>query len=138
MDWSDQQRQPVGYVEGPAKVEVVERGPARVAVRIERQARGSLCVQTIRLAVGDAGNRVEIVDHIDWKSTSCALKMIVPLTVSNPMATYNWELGTIKRGNDDPKKYEVPTHKWLDLTDTSGNYGGVDPRRRQGRLGQAR
>jgi len=123
MDWDDQQRKPAGYVEGPAKVDVVERGPARVAVRIERQARGSLFVQTIRLAAGDAGNRVEIVNHVDWKSTTCALKMIVPLTVSNPMATYNWELGTIKRGNDDPKKYEVPTHKWLDMTDTSGNYG---------------
>ena len=123
MDWEDQSKPAEGYVEGPAKVEVVERGPARVAVRIERQARGSDFIQTIRLASGDAGNRVEIVNQVDWKSSTCALKAVVPLTVSNPIATYNWELGTIKRGDDDPKKFEVPTHKWLDLTDVDGSYG---------------
>jgi alpha-mannosidase len=123
MDWDDQKMPPIGYVGGPAKISVLERGPARVAVRIERQARGSTFVQTVRLASGDAGNRVEIENKIDWKSSSCALKMVTPLTVSNPEATYNWELGTVRRGNDDPTKYEVPTHKWLDLTDVSGKYG---------------
>ena len=39
------------------------------------------------------------------------------------MATYNWDLGKIQRGNNEPKKFEVPSHQWFDLTDTNGNYG---------------
>ncbi|HRX87671.1 MAG TPA: glycoside hydrolase family 38 C-terminal domain-containing protein, partial [Phycisphaerae bacterium] len=38
-------------------------------------------------------------------------------------ATYNWELGTIARGNNEPTKYEVPSHQWFDLTSTNGEYG---------------
>src|SRR5665213_2671229 len=84
---------------------------------------GAPACQTIRLASGSAGNRVEFFTNIDWKGKECALKAVFPLTVSNPQATYNWELGTVSRGNNDPKKYEVPSHKCFDLTDTSGSYG---------------
>ena len=51
------------------------------------------------------------------------LKAVFPLTISNPMATYNWEPGTVSRGNNDPKKYEVPSHQWFDLTNSDGAYG---------------
>ena len=123
MDWEDQSKPPRGYVDGPATFKIVENGPARVALQVQRQANGSLFTQTIRLAGGDAGNRVEIANNIDWKSKECALKAVFPLTVANPQATYNWELGTVQRGNNDPKKFEVPSHRWFDLTDTSGQYG---------------
>ncbi len=39
------------------------------------------------------------------------------------MATYNWDVGTIERGNNDERKYEVPSHQWFDLTDKGGAYG---------------
>jgi alpha-mannosidase len=123
MDWEDQQKPPYAYVDGPAKVTVVENGPVRAALRVEREAQGSRFVQTISLAAGSAGDRIEFQNHIEWQSTGCALKAVFPLTVSNPMATYNWEPGTIMRGNNDPKKYEVPAHQWFDLTHTDGSYG---------------
>lgn len=123
MDWDDQQKPPRGYVDGRPKIRVVENGPVRVALRVERRAEGSTFVQTIRLAAGDAGDRVEIANAIDWQSKGCALKADFPLTVANPEATYNWDLGKVERGNDDPKKYEVPSHQWFDLTDKSGAYG---------------
>jgi len=123
MDWDDQNKPPRGYVDGAPTVKVVENGPVRVALQVERTAEGSTFVQTIRLASGSAGSRVEIANHIRWFGRTCALKATFPLTVSNPMATYNWELGTIQRGNNDPKKFEVPSHKWIDLTDTSDKYG---------------
>ena len=100
-----------------------ENGPVRVALQITRQAQGSRFVQTIRLASGSAGNRVEIANTVDWQSQETALKAVFPLTVSNPQATYNWELGTIQRGNNDPKKFEVPSHKWFDVTDINNSYG---------------
>lgn len=123
MDWSDQSKPPRAYVTGPAAVRIVENGPVRVALQVERQARGSRFVQTLRLAAGRAGDRLEIANKIDWKSQECALKAVFPLTVANPEATYNWELGTVRRGNNSPVKYEVPAHRWFDLTDKRGDYG---------------
>ena len=123
MDWADQQKPPQGYVEGPAKVRIVENGPARVALQVTRESRGSKFVQRIRLAAGAAGDRVEFANTIDWKTSDFALKAVLPLTVSNPLATYNWEAGTLQRGNNEEKKYEVPSHQWFDLTDKDGKYG---------------
>jgi alpha-mannosidase len=123
MDWNDQQKPPRGYVEGPATIEIAERGPARVALRVVRETEGSRFAQTVRLAAGDAGNRMEIDNVIDWKTPAAALKATFPLKASNPKATYNWDVGTIERGNNEPKKFEVPAHQWFDLTDTSGKSG---------------
>jgi alpha-mannosidase len=123
MDWSDMQRPPRSYVDGPAKIRVVESGPVRVAVQIEREAEGSHFVQTIRLSAGEAGNRVEFENAIDWHTESAALMAVIPLTASNPEATYNWGVGTIARSNDYDRKFEYPSHQWFDLTDQSGRYG---------------
>lgn len=123
MDWEDRMKPPVGYVEGPAKITVLENGPARVAIKIERESRHSKFVQILRLSAGSAGDRVEFQNYIDWATMESSLKAVFPLTVSNPLATYNWGVGTIQRGNNDPKKFEVPSHLWFDLTDKTGAYG---------------
>ena len=123
IDWADQQKPPYAYVGGPAQVRIVEEGAARMALEVSREAEGSQFVQTISLAAGEAGERVEFRNSIDWRSKGCNLKAEFPLSVSNPLATYNWEVGTIQRGNNDEKKYEVPSHQWFDLTDASGDYG---------------
>jgi alpha-mannosidase len=121
MDWMDRTNAPMGYVDGPAQIRIVENGPVRVALEVQRRARGSDFVQTIRLGAG--GERVEIANRIAWQTTNASLKAAFPLSVSNPKATYNWGLGKIQRGNNDPKKYEVPSHQWFDLTDKSGKVG---------------
>jgi alpha-mannosidase len=123
MDWADQQKPPRGYVVGPAKVRIVENGPVRVALEVTREAEDSKFIQTIRLAAGDAGNRVEFANAIDWKTKEAALKATFALAAANPEATYNWGVGTIQRGNNDEKKFEVASHQWFDLTDKSGAYG---------------
>jgi alpha-mannosidase len=123
MDWDDQRRPPRAFIGRRAQVRIVERGPARVALQIVRSAAGSRFSETIRLAAGEAGDRIELVDAIDWRTRAAALKATFPLTASNPLATCNLGLGTIERGNDDPKKYEVPAHQWFDLTDHSGDFG---------------
>src|SRR5690606_9914031 len=117
------QRPIEGTVDGPATIRIVESGPVRVTLEVVREARNSQFIQRIRLARGDAGRRVEFDCTIDWQSAECALRAAFPLTVSNPKATYNWGMGTIERSNNNPVKYEVPSHEWFDLTDTSGEYG---------------
>ncbi len=123
MDWSDRQKPAIGYVDGPAKVRVVENGPARVAVEIEREARGSKFVQTIRLGNDPETARVEIFNVIDWQSQECCLKAAFPFKNANPQAAYDDKVGVVMRGNNDPKKYEVPQHQWFDLTGADGRYG---------------
>jgi alpha-mannosidase len=123
MDWDQEQAPPKAYVAGPARIRVVEDGPARVAVEISRETAGSLFVQTVRLSAGDSGKRVEFANAIDWNTQQSNLKATFPLTASNRMATYNWDIGTIERPTAEPKKFEVPSHQWIDLTDMSGTFG---------------
>jgi alpha-mannosidase len=123
MDWADQQKAPRAYVGGKAQVNVIEDGPARVAVEVVRETEGSRFRQTIRLSTGDAGNRVEFSDVIAWNTSNANLKATFPLTAANANATYNWDIGTIERGNNDERKFEVPSHQWFDLTDRSGTFG---------------
>jgi len=123
MDWEDQSRSPRAFVQGPARFRIVESGPARVALEVTRETEGSRFVQTIRLAAGEAGRRIEFRNVIDWRGKEAHLKALFPLTASNPKATYNWDIGTIERSTDEPRKFEVPSHQWFDLTDESGAYG---------------
>ncbi len=123
MDWIDQQKQPRAYVNGNPAIRVAETGPVRVAVEVFRETEGSKFRQVIRLSTGDAGNRVEFGDVIEWKTANANLKATFPLTAANANATYNWDIGTIERGNNDEHKFEVPSHQWFDLTDRSGAFG---------------
>ena len=123
MDYSDQQKPPRAYVSGPAKIRVVENGPVRVAVEVERETEGSKFIQTISLSAGDAGRRIEFSNVIDWNTCEANLKATFPLAASNLMATYNWDVGTIQRATNDEKKFEVPSHQWIDLRDKSGAFG---------------
>jgi len=125
MDWDQEQAAAQEYVGGPAKIRIVENGPVRVAIEVSRETDGSRFVQTIRLAAGDAGKRVEFGNAIDWDTRESNLKATFPLTASNEMATYNWDIGTIERPTARPKKFEVPSHQWIDLTDMSGKFGAT-------------
>jgi alpha-mannosidase len=66
---------------------------------------------------------VEIANSIAWHEPNAALKAMFPLTVHDDSATYNWDVGTIRRGTAYDRKFEVPSHQFIDLTDRSGAYG---------------
>lgn len=125
MDFEDEQREPRGYVSGSPQVKVVENGPARVAVEVTRETEGSKFVQTVRLGAGDAGNHVEFVTSTDWQSKNANLKAVFPLAATNKEATYNWDIGVVRRPNEDERQFEVATHQWIDLTDQSGAFGAT-------------
>ncbi len=123
MDYQDQMRAPRAYVSGPAKIRVVENGPVRVGLEVTRETLGSTFVQTIRLAAGDAGNRIEFVNAIDWTTKESHLKAVFPLTAANDEATYNWDIGTIRRPTNIERQFEVASHQWVDLTDRGNAFG---------------
>lgn len=111
------------YVSAAPSVRVVENGPVRVAVEITRKAAGSTIVQKVMLT--DGGDRVDVENNIDWKSTDTLLKASFPFAATNPKATYDLGLGTIQRGNNTPEAYEVPAQWWADITDTGGAFGAA-------------
>jgi alpha-mannosidase len=125
MDFDQEQAAPRAYVSGPAKIRIAENGPARVAIEVTRETEGSKFVQTVRLAAGDAGNRVEFTESIDWHGTSSNLKAVFPLSAANPNATYNEEIGAVSRPNAFDRQFEVGAHHWIDLTDASGTFGAT-------------
>src|SRR5207244_4929260 len=125
MDFEDEQRAPRAFVSGDAKVHVAEAGPVRIAIEVERETETSKFVQTVRLSTGDSGNRVEFSNVIDWNTKEANLKATFPLTAANDLATYNWDVGTIQRPNEEERQFEVASHQWIDLTDKNGAYGAT-------------
>jgi alpha-mannosidase len=110
-------------VRGPAKTEILETGPARVALQIVRRAAGSVLSQTVRLAAGSSGERIEVATSIDWHTRGKLLKATFPLTSGNPEATYDLGLGVIRRAGNKRERYEVPAQEWADLSAADGSFG---------------
>ena len=125
MDFDQEQAAPRAYIGGSAKARIVENGPARIAIEVTREGEGSKFTQTVRLSAGDAGNRVEFGESIDWRSLSANVKAVFPLASANKLATYNWEVGTIQRPVAFDRQFEVASHHWIDQTDESGTYGAT-------------
>jgi alpha-mannosidase len=125
MDFDQEQAAPRAYVSGPAQIRVLDRGPVRVSLEVTRQTENSKFVQTIRLSAGDAGNRVEFGNAIDWQTLAANVKVAFPLSAANEDATYNWDVGTVERPNAQERQFEVASHRWIDLTDRSGSFGAT-------------
>jgi alpha-mannosidase len=123
MDWNDRKMPAAGNMDKNASIRIVENGPVRVAIEVKREGMNSEITQTYSLSAGNAGQRLEVDNKLDWQSKGVSLKAAFPLSVSNQHATYNLGVGTIERTNNNEKKYEVPSKEWFDLTDRSGKYG---------------
>jgi len=123
MDWKDRQKVPIGFMDKDAVLEIAEQGPVRVTLKVQRKGHNSEITQLFSLSAGQAGKKLEVTNKIDWQSRGISLKASFPLAVSNENATYNLGVGTISRGNNNEKKFEVPSKEWFDLTDKSGKYG---------------
>jgi len=123
QDWSDRQLPVRELVGGPARVRIVERGPARVALEVERTSGASTFVQTIRLSAGSAGERLEFDARIDWNARERSLRAHFPLSFGNPSATYDLQVGALERGNGHSKQYEYASQQWFDLSAAEGGVG---------------
>lgn len=105
------------------KISLVENGELRKALCVEKRHGDSVFKQYITLYEGDRADQIDFYNEIDWQSTNALLKAEFPLSVSNPEATYDLGIGSVKRGNNTITAYEVYAHYWADLTDKSNNYG---------------
>ena len=105
------------------KITVVENGPIRATVCVERKYQESVFKQYVSLTEGGQDDRIDISNDVLWQTTMALLKAEVPLTVANEKAVYDIGVGTIERGNNVITAYEVPAHQWAEITDKDGSYG---------------
>ncbi|MEI9887146.1 MAG: glycoside hydrolase family 38 C-terminal domain-containing protein [Rhizomicrobium sp.] len=103
------------------RCEIVSRRPLRAEVRFERRiGKASRMVQTVRLDAGSA--RLEFDTEIDWQERRTLLKAVFPLAAKAPRATYETMCGAVERPTHantdaDLAQYEVPGHRWADLSE---------------------
>jgi alpha-mannosidase len=100
---------------------VVTVEPLRVEIAFEHTfGEGSTGTQTIRLDA-DA-RRVEFGWSVDWRESEKILKVRFPVNVHSPNATYEMQFGAVERPTHyttsyDLARYEVPGHRWADLSE---------------------
>ena len=121
------------YLEKPlpddraAKVRIVERGPWRAALFVERPiGERSRLRQKIELRAGSA--RIDFVTEVDWNERRRFLRALFPVVVHSPRATFEIQYGNLERPTHfntswDFARFEVPTQKWFDLSEA--DYGAA-------------
>ena len=113
---------PFTNVGGKVTVEVAEQGAAAVALKITHKDGVSTYVQTVRLIAGV--DRVDVENEVDWRERTTLLSAGFPLSVSNPVATFDIGLGAEQLGNTDTYPYfQHCVHQWADLSAPDGSFG---------------
>ncbi len=103
-----------------ARSEVVESGPHRAAIRVDRRFHDSEIVQTVRLWANSA--RLEFGTDIDWHERRILLKARFPLAIRSDHATFECAHGVIRRPTHrntswDEARFEVAAHRFADLSE---------------------
>ncbi len=113
-----------GRVCQPAtKCQIVSPGPLEAEILFERPlGLESSMSQTIRLAAG--ARRLEFHCDVQWQEKHQLLKVVFPTTVRSDRATFEMPFGYAERPTHtntlaDAAKFEVPGHRWADLSEPS-------------------
>jgi alpha-mannosidase len=100
---------------------IARQDPLRAEITFSRKiGKRSTATQTIRL---DAeAYRIEFHTEVDWQEERKFLKVAFPLNVRSMHATYEMQFGCVERPTHyntpyDLARYEVPGHKWADLSE---------------------
>ena len=101
-------------------MEVVENGPVRACVKVERKYLDSTITQFI-YQYHDIP-RIDIKNVIDWKEHQIFVKDYFPIDVHTNEATFDIQYGNVKRDTHDNTswdfaKFEVCHHKWMDVSE---------------------
>jgi alpha-mannosidase len=103
---------------------VVECNALRMVLKQSLRYGRSTIDQRIVLYAHDP--RIDFVTRVNWQERKTMLKVAFPVNVHSPRATYEIAYGAIERPTHrstswDAAKYEVPGHRWADLSE--GDYG---------------
>ena len=107
-----------------AAMRVLEEGPVRVTVEIERAYLASRITQ--RISLWRSSPRIDIATEVDWHEHQTVLKAVFPLAINSTRATYEIQFGSVERPTHrntswDMARFEVCAHRWADVSE--GGYG---------------
>lgn len=105
-------------------IEVLEYGPVRATLKIERKFLDSAIVQKVQI-YNDI-DRIDFDTYVDWKEKDILVKVAFPVDVNAKEATYEIQYGNVTRSTHnntswDVAAFEVCGHKWADLSE--GGFG---------------
>ncbi|SHJ75098.1 alpha-mannosidase [Rubritalea squalenifaciens DSM 18772] len=111
-------------ISGTTRVKIKAHSELRVTVQVEHHFGDSHLSQDIVLNAGS--KRVDFHTQVNWQERNKLLKVSFPVNVRSLRATYDTQFGHVERsthGNSswDVAQFEVPVHKWMDLSES--DYG---------------
>ncbi|BBL79479.1 alpha-mannosidase [Rubrobacter xylanophilus] len=119
--WDIDAEYATGGEELPAgNAEVVEEGPLRASVRVERRWRSSRVVQTYRLLAGS--RRLDVETEMEWHERRVLLRALFPVAVRSHEATFETMYGVVRRPTHrntswDAARFEMCAHRFCDLSE---------------------
>lgn len=106
------------------QIRVIEQGPVRATVEVERHFLSSRITQ--RISLWRDSRRIDFATEIDWHEHQLLLKAAFPVAINATRATYEIQFGSIERPTHrntswDMARFEVCAQRWADLSE--GGYG---------------
>lgn len=103
-----------------SNIEILEDGPIRACIRIERAYLDSKIVQYLYFY--QDLYRIDIRNEIDWKEAQILVRDYFPVDIHTNEAVFEIQYGNVKRATHsntmwDFAKFEVCAHKWLDVSE---------------------
>jgi len=104
-----------------SSLSIVEEGPVRGALEIERKFGNSHLIQ--RVVIYEELPRIDFETWVDWRENEKLLKVAFPVDVNADKARYEIQFGNVERPTHrntswDFAKFEVCAHKWADLSES--------------------
>jgi len=118
---------PYSLVRHVEAIHLLENGPLRATIRIIKtgvSTRGKRSRYTQDIVLTTGARRLDIRNSIDWHEENRLLKAVFPVGLISKQATYEMPYAAVTRPTtmDTPwekARWEVPVHKWADLSDTN-------------------
>jgi alpha-mannosidase len=107
-------------------IEWIENGAICQCIRVVRELAG--CEFTQDYILDAHSPIVRIKTSVDWQTEHVLIKANFPLNLTADRSTAETACGAIDRPTTpetaaEKAKWELPMHRWVDLTDRSGEYG---------------
>jgi alpha-mannosidase len=105
-----------------SRFEIIEKGPLRVALAFYYDI-SSISKMRQVISLDALSSRLEFHCEVDWHERHKFLKVEFPINVQAQFATYEIQFGHVQRPTHyntsfDLARFEVPAHKWADLSET--------------------
>ncbi len=106
------------------EIKLVEGGPLRAVIRVNKHFQNSTFVQDITMYAGMP--RVDVKMQVDWHEKHILLKVAFPLSAHSDKATFEIPYGSIERPTTrntpaEQAKFEVPAQRWADLSNSKSS-----------------